>query len=223
MVVVVEDDPAIGDLVGLYLRRAGFRALLAASGQRGLELAEQHRPDLAVLDIGLPDVDGLEVCRRLRARTPGLPVLFLTARDAEADRLAGFHLGADDYVVKPFSPPELVARVQAILGRVGRAPTSDGGGAATITVGSIEVDEARREVRHDGVAVALAMREFELLVFLARNRSLALTRRQLLDGAWGIDWEGDERTVDVHVRQLRRKLGPALPLATVWGVGYRLG
>ncbi len=222
MVVVVEDDPAIGDLLGLYLRRAGFRALLAASGQRGLELAAQHRPDLAVLDIGLPDVDGLEVCRRLRARAPDLPVLFLTARGAEADRLAGFDVGADDYVVKPFSPPELVARVQAIMGRVGRQAAGDHD-SAVVTVGSIEVDAARREARVDGVAIALATREFELLDFLARNRALALTRRQLLDGAWGVDWDGDERTVDVHVRQLRRKLGPALPLATVWGVGYRLG
>ncbi|MGH9270346.1 MAG: response regulator transcription factor [Ilumatobacteraceae bacterium] len=223
VVVVVEDDPAIGDLVGLYLRRAGFRALLAATGQRGLELADQHRPDLAVLDIGLPDVDGFEVCRRLRVRSPHLPVLFLTARGAETDRLAGFDLGADDYVVKPFSPPELVARVQAIIGRVDRHMPSAGPGPEVITLGSIEVDEARREVRVDGGAVALAMREFELLAFLARNRSLALTRRQLLDGAWGLDWEGDERTVDVHVGQLRRKLGAALPLATVWGVGYRLG
>ncbi|MGI9031743.1 MAG: response regulator transcription factor [Ilumatobacteraceae bacterium] len=220
VVVVVEDDPAIGDLVGLYLRRAGFRALLADSGQRGLELSAQHRPALAVLDVGLPDVDGFEVCRRLRATTPDLPVLFLTARGAEADRLAGFDLGADDYVVKPFSPPELVARVQAILGRVNRT-TIDG--ASIVRVGAIEIDESRHEVRVDGAPVALAAQEFELLSFMGRSSGQALTRRQLLDGAWGYDWEGDERTVDVHVGQLRRKLGPSLPLSTVWGIGYRLG
>ncbi len=218
MVVVIEDDAAIGDLVGLYLRRAGFRALLAPTGERGLELIGQHLPVLAVVDVGLPDLDGFEVCRRLRADANELPVLFLTARGAEADRLAGFELGADDYVVKPFSPPELVARVNAIVARSGRSasPISN-----VVTVGAVEVDEARREARVDGAPVALAAREFDLLAFLARNRSLALSRRQLLDGVWGHEWAGDERTVDVHVGQLRRKLGPALPLATLWGVGYR--
>ena len=222
VVVVVEDDLAIAGLVDMYLRRAGYRPLLASTGHRGLELISQHQPALAVLDVGLPDLDGFELCRRIRA-APGsgaeLPVLFLTARDDEVDRLKGFALGADDYVVKPFSPPELVARVGAILARTRRVSAV----RDVVTFDGIEVDEPRREVRVDGRPVALATREFELLAFLARNRSLALSRRQLVDGVWGLDWDGDERTVDVHVAQLRRKLGRRLPLATVWGIGYRLG
>ena len=218
VVVVVEDDDAIAGLLDMYLRREGFRPLLASTGARALELLAAHDPVIVVLDIGLPDTDGFEVCRRLRQATD-VPVLFLTARDEEVDRLAGFAVGADDYVVKPFSPKEVVARVQAILRR-GRAPRDD---AVVRLPGGIAVDAARREVTRDGTAVALATREFELLAFLARNRGLALSRQQLLDGAWGADFDGDARTVDVHVRQLRRKLGDALGLATVWGVGYRLG
>jgi DNA-binding response OmpR family regulator len=225
VVVVVEDDPNIADLVDLYLRDAGFRPLLAPTGERGLELVGQHRAVLAVLDVGLPGIDGFEVCRRLRAAPSpsiaALPVLFLTARDGELDRVLGLELGADDYMVKPFSPRELVARVRAILRRGRPAPAA---GATTLEAGErIEVDTARREVRIDGTAVALATREFDLLVHLARNPGIALTRQQLLDAVWGVDFYGDERTVDVHVRQLRKKLGPDLPLATVWGIGYRLG
>jgi len=175
---------------------------------------------MAILDIGLPgQVDGLEVCRRLRA-SKSVPVLMLTARDGEIDRVLGLELGADDYVTKPFSPRELVARVKAILRR------SDGPPKETpeiLMAGRVEVDTGRREAKVDGEAVALATREYELLQFLAENAGLALSRQQLLDGVWGPGWYGDERTVDVHVRQLRKKLGDALPLATVWGVGYRLG
>jgi DNA-binding response OmpR family regulator len=215
-IVVVEDDAHIADLLDLYLRDAGFRPLLAPTGERALELVREHRPVLAVVDVGLPGIDGFEVCRRLRAAGP-LPVLFLTARDAEADRVLGFELGGDDYVVKPFSPREVVARVRAILRR-GEAPDR-----SILTVGpALEVDVDRREVARAGQPVALAGREFEVLAYLARHRGIALTRRQLLDGVWGPDWDGDERTVDVHVGQLRKKLGDALPLITVWGVGYRL-
>jgi len=219
-VVVVEDDPAIADLLDLYLRQAGYRVLQAPSGERGLELVAQHRPALMVLDIGLPGIDGLEVCRRVRVDST-LPILFLTARDGEIDRVVGLELGADDYVTKPFSPREVVARVKAILRRGEAAAASPG---SVVEVGEgIEVDLARREVRVAGQAVALANREFDLLAFLAAHQGQALSRQQLLDGAWGTDWYGDERTVDVHVRQLRKKLGEDLPLATVWGVGYRLG
>jgi DNA-binding response OmpR family regulator len=221
-VVVVEDDPHIADLVDLYLRREGFRVLQATSGERGLEIVQHERPRLVVLDVGLSgEIDGLEVCRRLRASTPGdIPVVMLTARDGEIDRVLGLELGADDYVTKPFSPRELVARVKAILRR---ADGPSRGPAEVGVVGRVEVDRGRREARVDGVAVALATREFDLLQFLCDNEGLALSRRQLLDGVWGLDWYGDDRTVDVHVRQLRKKLGDALPLATVWGVGYRLG
>ena len=219
-VVVVEDDPAIADLLDLYLRQAGYRVLQATSGERGLELVAQHRPVLMVLDIGLPGIDGLEVCRRVRVDST-LPILFLTARDGEIDRVLGLELGADDYVTKPFSPREVVARVKAILRRGEAAAASPG---SVVEVGDgIEVDLARREARVAGQPVALANREFDLLAFLAAHQGQALSRQQLLDGAWGADWYGDERTVDVHVRQLRKKLGDDLPLATVWGVGYRLG
>ncbi len=219
-VVVIEDDPNIADLVDLYLRNAGFRVLQGPSGERGLELIGQHSPVLVVLDVGLPGIDGFEVCRRVRA-TSAVPVLFLTARDGELDRVLGLELGADDYVTKPFSPRELVARVKAILRRGQPAPAPD---RTTVPIGDdIVVDEARREARVRGEAVALATREFDLLAHLARNQGLALSRQQLLDAVWGADWYGDDRTVDVHVRQLRKKLGDDLPLATVWGIGYRLG
>ncbi|HEY2331960.1 MAG TPA: response regulator transcription factor [Acidimicrobiales bacterium] len=217
-VVVVEDDPNIADLVGLYLTEAGFRPYLAADGEAGLEAIERHRPKLVILDLGLPGgLDGFEVCRRVRAGSD-VPVMVLTARGDEIDRVVGFELGADDYVTKPFSPRELIARVKAILRRAeGPAATPE-----VTVLGALEVDPARREARVDGEPVALATRELDLLLFLVANRGLALSRRQLLDGVWGADWYGDERTVDVHVRQLRRKLGDALPLATVWGHGYRL-
>jgi DNA-binding response OmpR family regulator len=219
-VAVIEDDPNIADLVDLYLRQAGFRVYQANSGERGLEVIAERTPRLVILDVGLPgDVDGLEVCRRLRA-TSDIPVILLTARDTEIDRILGLELGADDYVTKPFSPRELVARVKAILRRADGPRTADA--AAVLAFDSVEVDVKRREARLDGTAVPLAAREFELLQYLAENRGIALSRRQLLDGVWGDDWIGDERTVDVHVRQLRKKFGDHLPLTTVWGVGYRL-
>jgi DNA-binding response OmpR family regulator len=218
-IVVVEDDANIADLLDMYLRREGFRVIQTSNGRDGLARVGREQPRLVILDVGLPgDLDGLEVCRQLRT-TSDVPVLMLTARDGEIDRVLGLELGADDYVTKPFSPRELVARVKAILRR------TDGKGRQgpeTITVGRVEVDTGRREARVSGAAVALATREFDLLQYLAENAGLALSRRQLLDGVWGADWYGDERTVDVHVRQLRKKLGDALPLATVWGVGYRL-
>jgi DNA-binding response OmpR family regulator len=219
-VVVVEDDPSIADLLDLYLREAGFRPLLAASGERGLELLAAHAAVLAVIDVGLPGIDGFEVCRRIRS-TGDLPVLFLTARDSEVDRLAGLELGADDYVTKPFSPREVVARIKAILRR-GQAPVR--AAAPVIEVGDgLVVDVVRREARSSGRPVPLATREFDLLAHLARHQGQALRRQQLLEAVWGADFGGDERTVDVHVRQLRKKLGADLPLATVWGIGYRLG
>jgi DNA-binding response OmpR family regulator len=245
--VVIEDDHHISDLVAMYLRRDGFRVLQADDGESGLALVERERPKLVIVDIGLPgDLDGFDVCRRLRNGAAGhhratggsgpsgpsaaagstqiletTPVLILSARDDEVDRVLGLELGADDYVTKPFSARELVARVHAILRRTGVpqaqvAPT-------VVELGAIELDTGRREVRLNGEVVPLATREFDLLAYLADNIGLALSRRQLLNGVWGDDWFGDERTVDVHVRQLRRKLGAELPLATIWGVGYRLG
>src|SRR3954468_3496833 len=213
-IVVVEDDQNIADLVELYLREEGFRVIQAHDGECGLEAVRNQDPRLVILDVGLPGaVDGLEVCRRLRA-SGDLPVLMLTARDGEVDRVLGLELGADDYVTKPFSPRELVARVKAILRRTEGPPRDR---PDVVLVGGVEVDGRRREARVDGNVVPLAAREFDLLHFLADNVGLALSRQQILDGVWGPDWFGDERTVDVHVGQLRKKLGDALPLATVWG------
>jgi DNA-binding response OmpR family regulator len=218
-VVVIEDDPHIADLLDLYLRQQGFRVLLAGDGEKGLQVFAREDPWIVILDVGLPGArDGFEVCREIRARS-SVPVLFLTARDDEVDRILGLELGADDYLVKPFSPRELVARVRAILRRTREGPAPQD----VIGLDGLEVDLRRREARRAGEVVALTTREFDLLAFLANNVGLALSRQQLLDGVWGTDWYGDDRTVDVHVAQLRKKLGPDLPLATVWGVGYRFG
>ena len=220
-VVLVEDDAHIADLVTLYLDQAGFRVYQATDGATGLRTIADRDPKLVILDVGLPgDLDGLEVCRRLRT-TSDVPVIMLTARDGEIDRVLGLELGADDYVTKPFSPRELVARVKAVLRRADGPTKRDA--RNVLKVGAIEVDVGRAEARVDGTPVALTTREFALVQHLAENQGLALSRRQLLNGAWGADWYGDERTVDVHVRQLRKKLGDALPLATVRGIGYRLG
>jgi DNA-binding response OmpR family regulator len=225
-IVVVEDDQHIADLVELYLRQEGFRVVQASDGQRGLDAVRDQRPRLVILDVGLPVVDGLpldglEVCRRLRADSD-VPILMLTARDGEIDRVLGLEMGADDYVAKPFSPRELVARVRAILRRAD-GPASGREAPGVLLAGGVEVDVGRREARVDGVVVPLATREFDLLRYLAENSGLALSRQQILDAVWGAGWYGDERTIDVHVGQLRKKLGVGLPLATVWGVGYRLG
>jgi DNA-binding response OmpR family regulator len=218
-IVVVEDDPHIADLIDMYLRREGHRVIQASRGDAGLEAVAREQPRLVILDVGLPGpMDGFEVCRRLRASS-SVPVMILTARDDEIDRVLGFELGADDYVIKPFSPRELAARVKAIIRRAdGPAPERP----AVLEAGPVQVDTARREARLDGEVVPLATREFDLLAYFVRNRGLVLTRQQLLDGVWGVGWFGDERTVDVHVGQLRKKLGPTLALTTVWGVGYRL-
>ncbi|MYA84248.1 MAG: response regulator transcription factor [Acidimicrobiaceae bacterium] len=220
VVVLVEDDPNIASLVDMYLRQDGYRVFQASDGSTGLDLIKQHRPKIVILDIGLPgDVDGIQLCRELRASSD-VPVIMLTARDGEIDRIVGLELGADDYVTKPFSPRELVARVRAVLRRSGSASRATS--PPILEVGEVEVDTARREVRLRGDPVSLTAREFDLLQYLAENLGLALSRRQLLDGVWGYDWVGDERTVDVHVLQLRKKLGETLRVTTVRGVGYRL-
>jgi len=209
-IVVVDDEPSIADLVSMYLEREGFRVLQAGTGEAGLQAFRTHRPRLVVLDVGLPDVDGLEVCKRIR-QSSQIPVIFLTARADEVDRVLGLELGADDYVTKPFSAAELVARVKAVLRRV------DGARAPEVTI-----DAGRREVRINDTAVDLTTKEFDLLRFLAERPGLALSRQQILDGAWGHDWYGDARTVDQHIAQVRKKLGDAVEITTVRSVGYRL-
>jgi two-component system, OmpR family, response regulator len=215
-IVVVDDEPNIADLVDLYLAREGFRVLKTDTGEGGLRAVKDHRPRLVVLDVGLPDVDGLEVCKRLRA-TSQIPVIFLTARDSEVDRVLGLELGGDDYLTKPFSPAELVARVKAVLRRV------DGGPAPEVMqIGDVAIDAGRREVRVAGEPVEFTTKEFDLLRYLAERPGLALSRQQILDGVWGYDWYGDARTVDVHIAQVRKKVGDAAQIKTVRGVGYRL-
>jgi len=232
-ILVVDDEANIADLVEMYLRKEGFRVLKAATGEDGLAAAKRERPRLVVLDVGLPGIDGLEVCKRLRSDPalagggPGIPVIFLTARDGEIDRILGLEMGADDYLTKPFSPRELVARVKAIL----RRSESSAPAPEVIEVGGAVIDLGRREVRAhlggrgapgEAVVVDLTGKEFELLRYLAENGGRALSRQQILDGVWGYGWYGDARTVDVHVAQVRKKLGGAVAITTVRGVGYRL-
>jgi len=215
-VLVVDDEPNIADLVDLYLAREGYRVLKVGTGQAGLDAVRDHRPRLVVLDVGLPDIDGLEVCKRLR-QTSQIPVIFLTARDGEVDRVLGLELGGDDYLTKPFSPAELVARVKAVLRRVDGGPAPE-----VVQAGRVAIDTGRREVRVDDGPVEFTTKEFDLLRFLAERPGLALSRQQILDGVWGFDWFGDARTVDVHIAQVRKKLGDAATITTVRGVGYRL-
>jgi DNA-binding response OmpR family regulator len=215
-ILVVEDEANIADLVDLYLAREGFRVLKQATGAGALEAVRDHRPRLVVLDIGLPDIDGLEVCRRIRS-TGNLPVIFLTARGDEVDRVLGLELGADDYLTKPFSPAELVARVKAVLRRVDGAPPAE-----IVQAGRVTIDGGRREIRIDDAPVDFTTKEFDLLRFLAERPGLALSRQQILDGVWGYDWFGDVRTVDVHIAQVRKKLHDSCTITTVRGVGYRM-
>jgi two-component system alkaline phosphatase synthesis response regulator PhoP len=221
-ILVVDDEPDIALGLRLDLQDEGYEVEVVSDGHAAVRRAREAAWDLVLLDVMLPGKDGFEVCRELRRAGVRAPVLMLTARVQEAEKVMGLDMGADDYVTKPFSPREVVARVRAILRRA--EARADHAEATTVEVGDgIVVDFGRREVRRRDDVVALATREFDLLAHLARNQGLALSRQQLLDAVWGPDWYGDERTVDVHVRQLRKKLGDDLPLATVWGVGYRLG
>ncbi len=220
-VVVAEDDPSIRELLVHHLDREGFRTVETSDGPGTLRAVRQ-RADVLILDIGLPGIDGLDVVRTLRREERTIPVLFLTARVEEIDRVIGFEVGADDYVTKPFSPREVVARVRAIVRRSGILVQS---GPRVLRFDRLEIDEAAREARIDGVDVGLKPREFALLVALATNPGVALSRVTLLERVWGFDFDGDERTVDVHIRRLRLKLeeSPAIPLLvqTVHGFGYK--
>jgi len=214
--LIVEDEANIASFVKLYLEKAGFAVERAATGADGVARQREADPALVVLDLNLPDIDGLEVCRRLR-QTSQVPVIFLTARDGEVDRVLGLELGGDDYVTKPFSPAELVARVKAVLRRVDGAAAPE-----VVQAGPVTIDTGRREVLIHDAAVEFTTKEFDLLRFLAERPGLALSRQQILDGVWGYDWFGDARTVDVHIAQVRKKLGDRAVITTVRGVGYRL-
>ena len=218
-ILVVEDESSIASFVALYLKNAGYAVRTAATGGDALSQVAHEMPGLIVLDLMLPDIDGIEVTKRIR-QTSDVPILMLTARDEDVDKIIGLEVGADDYLTKPFNPRELVARVKSILRRT--TPDRRDLETETIEHGDLHVDAGRREVRVGEEEIQLAPKEFDLLWELLDHRGLVLTRDQLLERVWGYTFAGDTRTVDVHVRQLRRKLGDASPIVTVWGVGYKV-
>ena len=220
LILLVDDEPNIIELASLYLKQDGFRVMSAGDGLAALERIAQDSPSLVVLDLMLPKLDGWEVCRRVRAESD-LPILMLTARDDDIDKIVGLELGADDYLTKPFNPRELVARVKAILRRTEPRRAQDGEQA--LTIGNLVVDPARREARVEGRLLDLRAKEFDLLLALVENRGIVLTREKLLDLVWGFDFYGQTRTVDVHIAHVRNKLaGSTVEIETVWGVGYKI-
>ena len=218
-ILVVEDEGSIASFIGMYLRKAGFGVRVARNGTNAINESSAEPPTLIVLDLMLPDMDGIEVCRRIR-QSSDVPILMLTARDEDVDKIIGLEVGADDYLTKPFNPGELVARVKSILRRSN--PERREFESSVLAHGDLRVDAGRREVTVREEEVQLAPKEFDLLWDLLDHRGLVLTRDQLLERVWGYTFAGDTRTVDVHVRQLRRKLGDASPIVTVWGVGYKV-
>jgi len=219
-ILVVDDEPHIVELASLYLQNDGYSVISAADGLAALQMAEERRPDLVVLDIMLPKIDGWEVCRRLRQGSNDVPIIMLTARGEDVDRIVGLELGADDYMVKPFNPRELVARVKAVLRRAAEGPAPAG---EVLRIAQLEIAADRREVRIAGQDVRLRTKEFDLLLALAERPGFVLSRDQLLERVWNYDYAGGTRTVDVHIARLRDKLeGSGVRIETVWNVGYKL-
>lgn len=221
-ILIVDDEPHIVELATLYLKNEGYRVISAGDGAQALQQIETERPVLVILDLMLPEMDGWEVCRRLRAEG-NLPIIMLTARSDDVDKIVGLELGADDYVTKPFNPRELVARVKAVLRRTDVSLAPPGGQAGVVQAGPLTVDPARREAHLDDQLLELRTKEFDLLRVLVEHQGIVLSRQQLLDLAWGFDYYGETRTVDVHIAHLRQRLGdgPVL-IETVWGIGYKL-
>lgn len=220
LILIVDDEPNIVQLARMYLKREGFRVESVGDGQAALDALEEIRPALMILDVMLPELDGLEVCRRVRAENNPVLILMLTARDEDIDKILGLELGADDYLTKPFNPHELVARVKAILRR---EEHSRGDKLLVLHAGDLTIDAARREVTVKGLPIELRSQEFDLLFALTKNKGLVLTREQLLDQAWGYDFFGQTRTVDVHIGHLRKKImNSSIRIETVTGVGYKL-
>jgi DNA-binding response OmpR family regulator len=215
LVLLVEDEYSIGTLIRSYLERTGHRVVWVRSGEEALTELARHPVRIVVLDIGLPGMDGFDVCRRMRERS-GVPIVMLTARDEEPDRVAGLEVGADDYVTKPFSPRELAARIKAVLRRTEGPPRQD-----SLELGDIVLRRDSREVTVEGTPVELTGKEFELLAWLMEHPGVVFSREQLLDGVWGMTYFGGTRTVDVHVAQVRRKLGRPDLIRTVRGAGYK--
>lgn len=219
-ILVVDDEPNIVHLARLYLERDGYQVLAVGDGQQALDTIAAEKPDLVVLDIMLPSVDGFEVCRQLRNQNNPVPIIMVTARDDDIDKILGLELGADDYLTKPFNPRELVARVKAVLRR---GAASESPERAPIRIADLEIDLAGREVRVNSISIELRTQEFEVLRVLAENQGIVLTREQLLSKAWGFDFYGQTRTVDVHIAQLRRRIQTSrVQIQTVTGIGYKL-
>jgi two-component system response regulator ResD len=221
LILVVDDEAHIRELVRLYLEKEGFKVTAAADGEEALRKARTLSPQLIILDIMLPKLDGWDVCREVR-KTARTPIIMLTAKGEEFDKVLGLELGADDYLTKPFSPRELVARVKAILRRA--VPDEPAAAGDKITLPGLVIDQPAREVRVAGQEVALTPKEFDLFLFLARHAGKVFTREQLLTAVWGYDYYGDLRTVDTHIKRLREKVekdGAAYHVRTIWGVGYK--
>ena len=217
-ILVVDDEQSILDLARLYLEKEGYRVATATDGKQALQKHQELHPDLLVLDLMLPELDGLEVCRRIR-QSASTPILMLTARNDDIDKIVGLELGADDYLTKPFNPRELTARIKAILRRIERGQRA----TRQISVGGLHIDLDRRAVRVEGRPIQLRAKEFDLLSALAQNAGLVLSRERLLEMVWGYDFYGETRTVDVHINHLREKLGASQSLIeTVRGIGYKL-
>lgn len=219
-ILVADDEVNIRELAQLYLRKEGYEVVMAENGRQALEKIDETNPDLLVLDLMMPEVDGWEVCRQVRAQS-NLPIVMLTARKEDIDKIVGLEMGADDYLVKPFNPRELVARIRAVLRRSGE--NASGSQGKTLLLGNVCVDPGGREVTVSGKRITLRAKEFDLLYTLANHLNLVLSRDQLMDLVWGIDFLGKTRTVDVHVANLRDRLaGSDVQIETVWGVGYKL-
>jgi DNA-binding response OmpR family regulator len=220
-ILVVDDEPSIVQLSRLYLEREGYRVIDAGDGNSALAATRTSRPALVLLDIMLPEMDGLEVCRTLRGEKNQVPIIMVTARDDDIDKIIGLELGADDYLTKPFNPREMVARVKALLRRATAPANTDA--LPVIRLGDLTVDPARREVYVGDNRIDLRTQEFEVLYILAQNHGIVLTRDKLLSLAWGFDFAGETRTVDVHVSQIRHKLqGSSIKIDTITGIGYKL-
>jgi DNA-binding response OmpR family regulator len=223
-VLIVDDEPGIIRLISMYLDREGFQTASARTGAEALEIVSKSSPALVILDIMLPDIDGWEVCREIR-RSSDVPIIMLTAREGDEDKIVGLEIGADDYVTKPFVPRELVARVKAILRRARAAPAPEAA-EGILDFGELYIDTAKREVRLSDELITLRAKEYDLLVELARRPGVVFTREKLLQDVWGYDFYGDSGTIDVHVRRLRSKLNDDSTnprfIETVWGVGYKL-
>jgi len=218
-ILVVEDEASIASFVALYLKNAGYAVRAVSTGTGAINQVAAEMPSLIILDLNLPDLDGIEICRRIR-KASEVPILMLTARDEDVDKIIGLEVGADDYLTKPFNPRELVARVKSVLRRA--TPERRREESQEIRHGDLLINAGRREALVGDQEIQLAPKEFDLLWELLDHRGLVLTRDQLLERVWGYTFAGDTRTVDVHVRQIRRKLGDASPIVTVWGVGYKV-